>query len=298
MTKTGKRSEPTTTRKARTGASAEAIRQHYDLSDEFFGLWLDPEMIYSCALFDGTADLAEAQLRKLDHHIAAAAAAGASRVLDIGCGWGGLLNRLVGHAGVKKAVGLTLSPSQANWIRGKARPGIEVRQENWRDHKPVKAYDAIISIGAFEHFVHPGIDSAAKLEAYREFFAWCEAALVSGGRLSLQTIAFTAPPDKKIRDRMGFIEDSIFPESELPLIWEPVAAAEGHFELIALRNDGDHYYETLRHWERNLAARHGEAAALVGEATVENVRRYLRVSAAAFKYRLICLLRMSFAKNS
>jgi cyclopropane-fatty-acyl-phospholipid synthase len=290
---TDKRNEPT-----RMGASSEAIRRHYDLSDEFFQLWLDPEMIYSCALFDGTTDLASAQLRKLDHHIEAAGATGAARVLDIGCGWGGLLNRLVGHAGVKNAVGLTLSASQASWARGKARPGVEVRQESWRDHKPAKPYDAIISIGAFEHFVHPGIDKAAKLDAYRAFFAWCGEALVSGGRLSLQTIAFTAPPDKAIRERMGFIEDSIFPESELPLIWEPIAAAEGRFELIALRNDGDHYYQTLRHWERNLAARHAEAAALVGEAAVENVRRYLRVSAAAFKYRLICLLRMSFAKTA
>ena len=263
---TDKRNEPT-----RMGASSEAIRRHYDLSDEFFQLWLDPEMIYSCALFDGATDLASAQLRK---------------------------NRLVGHAGVKNAVGLTLSPSQANWARGRARPGVEVRQESWRDHKPAKPYDAIISIGAFEHFVHPGIDKAAKLDAYRAFFAWCGEALVSGGRLSLQTIAFTAPPDKAIRERMGFIEDSVFPESELPLIWEPIAAAEGRFELVALRNDGDHYYQTLRHWERNLAARHAEAAALVGEAAVENVRRYLRVSAAAFKYRLICLLRMSFAKTA
>jgi cyclopropane-fatty-acyl-phospholipid synthase len=280
------------------GASSEAIRRHYDLSDEFFQLWLDPEMTYSCALFDGTTDLAEAQRRKLDHHIEAAGAAGAARVLDIGCGWGGLLRRLVGHAGVRNAVGLTLSPSQASWVRSKALPGIEVRQESWRDHKPAKPYDAIISIGAFEHFVHPGIDPAAKLEAYREFFAWCEKALVSGGRLSLQTIAFTAPPDKTIRERMGFIEDSIFPESELPLIWEPIAAAEGRFELIQLRNDGDHYYRTLRQWERNLAARHAEAAALVGEADVENVHRYLRVSAAAFKYRLIGLLRMSFVKTA
>ena len=280
------------------GASAEAIRRHYDLSDAFFQLWLDPEMIYSCALFDETSDLAAAQLLKLDHHIEAAAAAGASRVLDIGCGWGGLLNRLVGHAGVKNVVGLTLSPSQASWARGRARSGIEVRQESWRDHKPSEPYDAIISIGAFEHFVHPGIDRTAKLEAYREFFAWCEKALVSGGRLSLQTIAFTAPPGENIRHRMAFIEDSIFPESELPLIWEPIAAAEGRFELIALRNDGEHYYRTLRHWERNLAARQGEAIALVGEAAVENVRRYLRVSAAAFKYRLIGLLRMSFARIS
>jgi cyclopropane-fatty-acyl-phospholipid synthase len=279
------------------GASSEAIRRHYDLSDEFFQLWLDPEMIYSCALFQGTSDLAAAQLLKLDHHIEAAGAAGAARVLDIGCGWGGLLNRLVGHAGVKHAVGLTLSPSQANWARKRARPGVEVRQESWRDHRPAMPYDAIISIGAFEHFVHPGIDKAAKLEAYRAFFAWCAESLVSGGRLSLQTIAFTQPPEKAVRERMGFIEESIFPESELPLIWEPIAAAGGSFELIALRNDGDHYYRTLRQWERNLVARRTEAVALVGEAAFENVRRYLRVSAAAFKYHLVCLLRMSFART-
>ena len=278
------------------GASSEAIRRHYDLSDEFFQLWLDPGMVYSCALFDGSSDLAAAQIRKLDHHIAAAGASGAARVLDIGCGWGSLLNRLVGHAGVANAVGLTLSPSQAEWARGRALPGVEVRQESWRDHRPVKPYDAIISIGAFEHFVHPGIGAAAKLDAYREFFAWCAKSLTPEGRLSLQTIAFTAPPETTTRERMGFIEDSIFPESELPLIWEPIAAAEGHFELMALRNDGDHYYQTLRQWERNLAARRKEAVALVGEPTFENVRHYLRVSAGAFKFRLICLLRMSFAK--
>ena len=278
------------------GASPDAIKRHYDLSDEFFQLWLDPLMVYSCALFDGTSDLAEAQVLKLDHHIAAASAANTARVLDIGCGWGALLNRLVGHAGVKQAVGLTLSSSQAKWDRARALPGVEIREENWRDHQPARPYDAIISIGAFEHFVHAGIEPAAKLAAYSEFFAWCENALVSGGRLSLQTIAWTLPPSSLTRQRVGFIQDTIFPESELPLVWEPIAASEGRFELRALRNDGDHYYQTLRQWERNLVARRSEAIALVGEATFENVRAYLRTSAAAFKYRLICLLRMSFQR--
>src|SRR6516162_6407429 len=95
------------------GASPEAIKAHYDLSDEFFGLFIGPDMIYSCALFEGDDDLASAQRRKLDHHIASASAYGANRVLDIGCGWGALLRRLVEHAGVRTAVGLTLSRSQA-----------------------------------------------------------------------------------------------------------------------------------------------------------------------------------------
>ena len=292
----------------RIGASPQAIRVHYDLSDEFFKLWLGPEMIYSCAMFDDAQDLAHtqdlarmqdlatAQLRKLDYHIEAAAAANAARVLDIGCGWGGLLERLVLHAGVKNAVGLTLSPSQANWVRSHARPGIEVREEHWRDHKPGKPYDAIISIGAFEHFAHPDMDSAKKLDGYRDFFAWCDGALTSRGRLSLQTIAYPAPPSESDRKRMAFIGEKIFPESELPLIWEPIAAAEGRFELVTLRNDREHYYRTLRHWEHNLMARHDEAAALVGEATVADFQRYLRVSSWGFKLGVVCLLRMCFVK--
>ena len=154
----------------RTGASPEAIISHYDKGEDFFELVLGPELIYSCALFEGDDDLAEAQRRKLDYHIEAANAANAKRVLDVGCGWGAMLRRLVDHAEVPHVVGLTLSPSQANWIRRQPRPGLEVVEQDWRDHKPTRRYDAIISVGAFEHFVQKGLDPAKKLDAYREFF--------------------------------------------------------------------------------------------------------------------------------
>src|SRR5882724_2662476 len=135
----------------RTGASPEAIISHYDKGEDFFELVLGPELIYSCALFEGDDDLAAAQRRKLDDHIEAANAASAKRVLDVGCGWGAMLRRLVDHAKVPHVVGLTLSPSQANWIRRQPRPGLEVVEQDWRDHKPTRRYDAIISVGAFEH---------------------------------------------------------------------------------------------------------------------------------------------------
>src|SRR5665213_541122 len=99
------------------GASREAIQAHYDVSEDFFRLWLGPEMVYSAALFEDGDDLATAQMRKLDHHIDAAGARGAARVLDVGCGWGAMLRRLVKTADVKEAVGLTLSASQAAWVR-------------------------------------------------------------------------------------------------------------------------------------------------------------------------------------
>ena len=83
----------------------------------------------------------------------------------------------------------------------------------------------------------------------------------------------------------------------LPLIWEPIAAAEEKFELLALRNDADHYYRTLRQWERNLANCRDEAVNMVGEEAVRDFQQYLRISAFAFKRNHICLLRMSFAKR-
>jgi len=277
---------------AQIGASPEAIISHYDMGEEFFRLVLGPELIYSCALFADGDDLPAAQRRKLDHHIEAAGAVGAASVLDVGCGWGALLTRLVEHAGVKHAVGLTLSPSQAESIRRAARPGVEVREEGWRDHRPGRRYDAIVSVGAMEHFVHPGMPSGEKLKAYRDFFEFCDRVLVTHGRLSLQTIAFVAP----VKDFDPVIYEKTFPESELPLVWEPIAAAEGRFELVSLRNDGEHYYRTLRLWERNLMAHYDEAVRLVGKARVAEFRVYLRNSAAYFKRKVVCLLRMTFAK--
>lgn len=276
----------------RPGASPGAIAAHYDLNDEFFRLVLGPDMVYSCALFDGRDDLATAQTRKLDHHIAEAGAHNAPRVLDVGCGWGAMLTRLVQTAGVGHAVGLTLSPSQAQWIRRVPRPDIEVRQEHWRDHKPEKSYGAIISIGAFEHFAHPGLGPDEKLDAYRSFFAFCDRVLVSRGRLSLQTIAFTAAP--RNLDTSTF--EQVFPESDLPLLWQPAAAADGYFELLSLRNDRADYFRTLRAWDRNLAENRAQAVALVGEAAVANFRNYLRLSAWVFRSGIASLLRMTFVK--
>lgn len=284
-------SEMTSRPPDRTGASPDAIKSHYDMGNDFFRLVLDPEMIYSCALFADGDDLVTAQRRKLDHHIDAAGAANATRVLDIGCGWGAMLRRLVDHAGVAHAVGLTLSPSQASWIRETHNPKIEVLEQDWRDHKPDRRYDAIISVGAFEHFVQKGLDPKVKLDAYRAFFAWCDSVLVTGGRLSLQTIAYSE------RHKVLPLLEKTFPESDLPLEWEPIAAAEGTFSLIAARNDADHYYRTLRMWEQNLLTHYQEAVALVGEERADEFRRYLRLSATGFRMGMVSLMRMSFVKK-
>ena len=275
----------------RTGASPAAIISHYDMGDEFFRLVLGPEMVYSCAAFEDGDDLATAQCRKLDHHIGAAGVLPGANVLDIGCGWGAMLRRVVDGAGAANAVGLTLSPSQARWIARTPRTEILVLEQDWRDHKPKRPYDAIVSVGAFEHFVQKGLDPARKLETYREFFAFCDGALVTGGRMSLQTIAYSEP------HKVHPLLEETFPESDLPLFWEPVAAAEGRFQLVAMRNDGDDYVRTLQMWEQSLLTHYDEAVALVGEAATAKFRRYLRLSAVGFRIGMVGLLRLSFAKK-
>src|SRR5262245_33777912 len=101
------------------GASPQAIQQHYDVGSDFYALWLDNTLTYSCALWldaDSDGDLETAQIRKIDHHIISARARRVERVLDVGCGWGAVLRRLVSDYGVRHATGLTLSVAQAEQI--------------------------------------------------------------------------------------------------------------------------------------------------------------------------------------
>src|SRR5262249_57849519 len=119
------------------GTSAAAVTHHYDLSDEFFSLWLGPDLVYSCALWDPGDpgdDLSRAQRRKLDFFATQIDVSG-SRVLDIGCGWGGLLAHLVSERGLAAGVGLTLSPGQAAFATERNGPGVDFRVERWGDHE-------------------------------------------------------------------------------------------------------------------------------------------------------------------
>ncbi|WP_369216958.1 class I SAM-dependent methyltransferase [Streptomyces flavofungini] len=281
------------------GATAESIRHHYDVSNEFFALWLDTSLTYTCALWDdGDPDetLERAQKRKLDHLIegAGARAPGARRVLDVGCGWGSLLERLVTRYGVQRAVGLTLSESQAAKLRGTPVPGTEVRVENWLDHEPDEPYDAIISIGAFEHFARTGLTRAERVAAYREFFDRCRAWLPRGGRIALQTNikGNNVRMDKQtVRDLM-FIIDIIFPESEIPALSEVIESSEKRFDVVSLRNDPDHYSRTCREWLRRLRVHRAEAVRIAGEENVANYERYLGATVGHFAHRHLGLSRI------
>src|SRR5262245_59125 len=140
------------------GASAAAIQSHYDLSNDFYRLWLDQSMTYSCALWYGDEDLSAAQMNKIDWHLDRAVIKKGDHLLDVGCGWGALLERAVKVRGAASAVGLTFSKAQADHVKSAGNPAIEARLESWAVHTPKHQYDGIVSVGAFEHFA--GIDES------------------------------------------------------------------------------------------------------------------------------------------
>ncbi|MFF0488795.1 class I SAM-dependent methyltransferase [Nocardia sp. NPDC004068] len=280
------------------GASTEAIQHHYDAGNEFYRLWLDPSMTYSCALWEDGDTLERAQQRKHDYLAVGAHAPGAERVLDVGFGWGAMVRRLRDTHGVRHITGLTLSAAQLATTAAWADERCDLRLENWNAHRPDAPYDAIVSIGAMEHFANLGMSRERKIDAYRQFFTRCREWLVEGGRLGLQTIVrgHNTNADWSIQREMIRVNRWIFPESEVPWFAEVFAASEGLLDVVSVRNDAPHYARTCEVWLDQLRARRAEAVALVGEETVERYERYLLVSIEVFRRRHAGLARIIFQR--
>ncbi len=280
------------------GASAESIQHHYDVGNIFYSFWLDESMTYSCALWqNGDDSLSAAQTRKIDYLISLFGTGGWERVLDIGCGWGSAMRRLVDEYGVKHVTGLTLSEAQARRINEFSDSRLEVRIQDWADFVPDAPYDAAISVGAMEHFVKFGWERSKKVAGYRRFFEKCYESLKPGAPLSLQTIGKgnVALDEQGIQDTI-FIMQHIFPESDPPRLAEIVHAAEKLFEVRTVVNHREHYARTCKAWLERLRANRADAAAATGPEKVEIYERYLEASIRQFQLGHANLYRLSFVR--
>jgi cyclopropane-fatty-acyl-phospholipid synthase len=290
-------------RLATMGTSLRAIRHHYDLSDDFFRIWLGPDMVYSCGWWeagDGHDSLAQAQHRKLDFFAARLGVRG-GRVLDIGCGWGALLDRFVRGHGAASGTGLTLSPGQAGFAARRNVPGVSYLLQNWTDHQPGEPYDAITCIEATEHFASETLSPDEKVEVYRAFFERAASWLRPGGRMGLQLICLDNVGHAGSRAGRGpfanLILGDIFPESMPASLSELVVGWETHFELDEFHDHPSHYQRTFRAW--TLAYREQEALAheLVGPDACRTYARYFAAGEAVFRLREHSLYRVILTKR-
>lgn len=260
---------------------AEAISYHYDLSNDFYKLWLDPEMVYSCAYFHSPDDsLDQAQIQKLDHLCRKLRLQPGERLLDVGCGWGGLARHAAKHYGVQ-VYGITLSKSQLELANDRvSREGLakEIQLEllDYRDLPADGSFDKVVSVGMFEHVGH------ANLPEY--FRVVCEQ-LKPGGLAMNHGITARHVDGRPVSRGAGkFIGRYVFPHGELPHLSTAIAQmSDQGLEVVDVESLRLHYALTLQHWSRNFEDCLAEAARHVPDKTLRIWRIYLAGCAYGFK---------------
>jgi cyclopropane-fatty-acyl-phospholipid synthase len=256
---------------------AEAIHHHYDVSNRFYELVLGPSMTYTCACYPtAEASLEEAQAFKYDLVARKLGLRPGMRLLDVGCGWGGMVQHAAREYGVQ-VLGVTLSREQATWAQQAVKAAgldhlAEVRHLDYRDVEETD-FDAVSSIGLTEHI---GVRN------YPAYFAFLRDKLVPGGRLLNHCI--TRPENQSPAGPGAFIDRYIFPDGELTGSGRIITEIQDvGLEVRHEENLREHYAMTCRAWARNLAAHWDECVAEVGLGTAKAWGMYLSCCSLGFE---------------
>ena len=281
---------------------AAAVRSHYDVGNDFYQFWLDKRMVYSCGYF-ATPDtsLDDAQEAKLDHICRKLRLTPGETLLDVGCGWGGLIMHAAERFGVR-AVGITLSYEQAAFARERieerglsSQCSVEIR--DYRHLSPNQEFDKISSVGMVEHV------GVARLPVY---FEHLYSYLRPGGLLLNHGIVHAPNHNKpRLRDKLferiwgnnEFINRYVFPDGELPELSQVIATAEAAgFETRDAEALREHYTLTLRHWVSRLERARAAAVQSVGEEVYRIWRLYMAASAYGFSSGRLSIDQLILAK--
>lgn len=265
------------------------VAHHYDLSGRLYDLFLDPDRQYSCAYFDsGSLTLEEAQTRKKQHIANKLIVAPGCRVLDIGCGWGGMALTIASQADDVQVLGVTLSEEQLKVARARAEEaGLADRVKfELMDYRNIEGrFDRIVSVGMFEHVGAPH---------YKEFFSKVDALLDDEGVALLHSIGRNEQPGIT----SPFIRKYIFPGGYIPALSEVVPKIERtglwitDVEILRL-----HYAETLRHWRMRFLDNWETAKEIYDERFCRMWEFYLAGSEMSFRYDTMMVFQIQMAKR-
>ena len=271
-----------------------SIEFHYDVSNEFYALWLDDAMVYSCAYFEHPDDtLEQAQWAKLDHICRKLRLAPGDRFLDIGCGWGALVIHAAQHYGVQ-AHGITLSQRQLDLARQRvSQAGLEDRVtlelRDYRDLSGESVYDKVASVGMFEH---------VGLKNLPTYFATVHRVLKPFGLFLNHGITHDVEGWEKTSST-EFINRYVFPDGQLDTVSNIQRGMErARFEIADVEALRPHYALTLRHWVARLERSHDEALRYVNESTYRVWRLYMAACALEFESGEIGVYQVLASKRS
>ena len=273
-------------------SSKSNVAHHYDIGNDLYALMLDPEhWQYSCAYWpDGVKTLAEAQTAKLAHIAAKLALKKGQKVLDIGCGWGGMAIFLARHCDIE-VTGITLSEEQLKLARQRVRDAgvtdrVMIELVDYRDFAAEgRKFDRIVSVGMFEHVGQPQFDS---------FFEACNKLLTDDGVMLLHTIGRMGPPGSTD----AFTRKYIFPGGYIPALSETLESSE-KFRLIAtdIETLRVHYGKTLRCWYANCIANKDAIIAMYDERFFRMWTFYLAGAATVFEYGSMCNYQIQYTRS-
>ena len=258
-----------------------AISHHYDVSNDFFALWLDRQRVYSCAYYrtpDDSLDIAQQQ--KIDHICRKLHLQPGERFLDVGCGWGALIFRAAERYGAR-ATGITLSEQQFRYVSEQIQARnlaghCEVQLLDYRDFPEHEPFDKIASVGMFEHVGKRNLP---------QYFGKLHRLLKPGGLLMNHGLTSAGLYSGGLSsDIEEFVDRYVFPGGEIPHLSKEIELmASEHLECLDVESLGPHYAKTLWHWVERLDARKDEARALVGEKKYRIWRIYMAGYALAFE---------------
>lgn len=281
-------------------ASKADIEHHYDVDNDFFALLLDKNYrAYSCGVWKSAVDLDQAQEHKLDRLCRYANVQPGHNVIDVGCGWGGLMKRIVEKYPNTQVHGLTLSTEQFKYVKSNPDQRLSVELSAWQDYfPPERKFDSIISIGAFEHFA--SFEDHAKSrqrDVYRSFFDWCLSISTHDAQIGLQTIVINRAPSSvsELRDSR-YLLDKVFPGSALPSISDIQAAIIDKYEVSAVRRIGLDYARTLSEWNSRLVLNKDKIVERYGQELFDHYRTYFDSARRCFETGYVDLYQASLTR--
>ncbi len=268
------------------GSNKDEVQVSYDVSNEFFRLWLDERMNYTSAVFESdNQSLEAAQLNKLSILADFAKVTPDKSVLDIGCGWGACLEYMVSARSVKRAVGVTLSSAQAAEVNARELPGVQCVDSDFMKWESDEKFDAVVSICMMDHLCAPQEAREGKaVDIYRKFFAKVHRQTNPGAWFGLQTILRNRTPRRgKDLEDVYFVTHEIFPGGLNPRLEEIIAACNPHWEVMTVKQRRTDYQRTTAEWLRRLRLNETTIRSKWGDKCFEDYQRYLDTCVRCFQ---------------